>query len=201
MSQLVWLEGKHTAQRAHCALWFRRRKAFWNISERKTSSRYGRSLGDMQREVSVQGGQLLHARSPNGEYLRKILESTDHTLVPMHYKQLAGQVWHSPNFKRKKCWEQTCKERNNEHEHTSTKYIFFIDWGKKDHFLHLWKRVWNRMQAQHFFYANEAEDTCLELKLTKLKAPWDFSSETQLIQRKELHIAKGITSPGVGCFN
>ena len=81
--------------------------------------------------------------------VRKILESTDHTLVPMHYKQLAGQVWHSPNFKRKKCWEQTCKERNNEHEHTSTKYIFFIDWGKKDHFLHLWKRVWNRMQAQH----------------------------------------------------
>ena len=95
------------------------------------------------------GRQLLLARSPNGEYVRKILESTDHTLVPMHYKQLAGQVWHSPNFKRKKCWEQTCKERNNEHEHTSTKYIFFIDWGKKDHFLHLWKRVWNRMQAQH----------------------------------------------------
>ena len=149
MSQLVRLEGKHTAQRAHCALWFRRRKAFWNISERKTSSCYGRSLGDMQREVSVQGGQLLLARSPNGEYVRKILESTDHTLVPMHYKQLAGQVWHSPNFKRKKCWEQTCKERNNEHEHTSTKFMFFTDWGKKDHFLHLLERVWNRMQAQH----------------------------------------------------
>ena len=45
--------------------------------------------------------------------------------------------------------------------------------------------------------ANEAEDTCLELKLTKLKAPWEFSSASQLIQRKELNIAKGTTDQGV----
>ena len=49
--------------------------------------------------------------------------------------------------------------------------------------------------------ANKAEDACLELKLTKLKAPWEFSSGSQLIQRKELNIAKGTTDPGVDCFN
>ena len=102
-------------------------KHFWA----KNFASNGCSLGHMRRSVSVQGGQLSLARLPNGEYIRKILESTDHTLVPTHYKQLAGQVWHFPNFKRKKRAEQTCKERSNEHEHTSTKYIFFTEWGKK----------------------------------------------------------------------
>ena len=51
----------------------------------------GCSLGHMRRSVAVQGGQLSLAQSPTGEYVRKILESTDHTLVPTHYKQLAGQ--------------------------------------------------------------------------------------------------------------
>ena len=76
-------------------------------------------------------GQLWVIQSPpkpNGEYFRKILESTDHTLVPMHYKQLAGEVWPvtCPQFQK----EEVCRLATMSTSIQAQNTCFFYQCGK-----------------------------------------------------------------------
>ena len=89
-------------------LWFRQRKAFWNISERKLPLVMGVRL-EICREVCQSREDNFYFTKwwIRQEDTRELVLISDHTLVPTHYKQLTGQVWPVtfPQFQK----EETCR--------------------------------------------------------------------------------------------